>query len=477
MKYLSTYELFEKVESKEKIKEKIKKFFPVDYIIDKAIELHPKLAVWIINQLINKTKEEYGKNLNKMSYTSTWNPDFISKITSIVDWSKSKDISLEDRKNLTKMTFEEAYQKSEDWHNSLIAGGAIENETGTVIIEFDDGFYWIDLETTYCEDEADAMGHCGRTNKGDTLLSLRDRKKQPHITVAIDDDGVIYQMKGRNNKKPISKYHEYIVDLLLTKKITIKGFSSEYNPWDDFSINDLNKELKSKLLKEKPDIQNKIYTEEEIDNDFSNYLESSYGDSDSNVFDLMNWAFELLKNNKASDEEAWNEIESMITSYGKSLDKLTLILKKQNLIEIDRKDYINTFSTYLDANIIADEYNITINKKDSNSNKWETLDKHLSDDQLNKILNKYDLGENLILDKTHYYESRDILIKYLSKFPYDDRIAEMEKIFDYDLLNKYDISMYELISYTDAFDHIERLLDKEEKEDILFQNGYLYDDY
>lgn len=56
---LNSYKKFVLInESKkeEKLKNKIKKFFTDDYIIDKVIKLHPKLSIWIINQLIKKVK-------------------------------------------------------------------------------------------------------------------------------------------------------------------------------------------------------------------------------------------------------------------------------------------------------------------------------------------------------------------------------------------------------------------------------------
>lgn len=134
---------------------------------------------------------------------------------------------------------------SENWHKELKASGLVTQEDGTVIMEFPDGYYWIDLETNSCEVEGQAMGHCANTS-ADTMLSLRQKKEQgaePHVTVAIDgsqEEGYtnIHQIKGKGNKKPVEKYHKYIVDLLIKYKIATIS-NDEYRPSEDFNIGDL----------------------------------------------------------------------------------------------------------------------------------------------------------------------------------------------------------------------------------------------
>ena len=70
----------------------------------------------------------------------------------------------------------------------------------------------IDLKGDYSEDECNRMSHCGRSDKG-TLYSLRSYKYAPgkkytlndsHLTAAINGDGIVYQLKGKNNSKPKS---------------------------------------------------------------------------------------------------------------------------------------------------------------------------------------------------------------------------------------------------------------------------------
>lgn len=83
-------------------------------------------------------------------------------------------------------------------------------KSGTnVIHEFKDGYYWVDLMKKVCEMEGEKMGHCGKTDKGETLLSLRDSDGEPHITVAYSYNGTYYQMKGKRNKHPDEEYWDY----------------------------------------------------------------------------------------------------------------------------------------------------------------------------------------------------------------------------------------------------------------------------
>ncbi|MFV2016233.1 MAG: hypothetical protein ACC656_12440, partial [Candidatus Heimdallarchaeota archaeon] len=105
--------------------------------------------------------------------------------------------------------------------------------------KFDDGFYWTNLKTRECDDEALLMGHCGRT-AGDVLFSLRDKKKKSHLTAGYRYiDQKLTGLKGKANTKPKRKYHKYIIALLNNHKYPIKGFNYEYDTGTDFKISDL----------------------------------------------------------------------------------------------------------------------------------------------------------------------------------------------------------------------------------------------
>lgn len=168
--------------------------------------------------------------------------DISSKMSNINDYIFS---SLRDDKiNLINTTVDEMNVKANEWHKELKSSeGLIKKETNKIIIDYGN-FYWVDLESNYCEEEGRLMGHCGRTI-ADTMLSLRERKKygiEPHVTIAIDGNinnyTEIYQIKGKENKKPVSKYHKYIVDFLIKNDGVFIG-NEEYDRHQDFSISDL----------------------------------------------------------------------------------------------------------------------------------------------------------------------------------------------------------------------------------------------
>lgn len=132
-----------------------------------------------------------------------------------------------------------------------------------VVLQFPDGYAWFNLETHSCSAEARSMGHCGNSggNRRDTILSLRRLTKTvsgrsywyPMLTFILDRNGVLGEMKGRGNDKPIEKYHPYIVALLRSDLIQgIKG--GGYLPHHNFSLNDLDDDVREELLAAKPDL-------------------------------------------------------------------------------------------------------------------------------------------------------------------------------------------------------------------------------
>jgi len=191
-----------------------------------------------------------------------------SNIVSIMDWIRiGLNGNLGEYKNLD---FNQLYSESRKWHQELTSGGGDINyvEKNDVIKDYRDkdgvGFYWVDLNTNDSREECNRMGHCGRTNSSNTIFSLRETKKlkdnytinKSHLTAAIgDDDGIVYQLKGPKNSKPRPEFYPYVVDLILNTDI-VKGFGSEYNSSDDFSINDLSDEQIMQIYQSKPEIFN-----------------------------------------------------------------------------------------------------------------------------------------------------------------------------------------------------------------------------
>ena len=83
-----------------------------------------------------------------------------------------------------------------------------------VIHEFDNGYYWYDIRSRECDFEARKMGHCGSGQDG-TLYSLRAggttrRNIKPKITLEMDRQGIVYQIKGKANEAPKKELWPYI---------------------------------------------------------------------------------------------------------------------------------------------------------------------------------------------------------------------------------------------------------------------------
>ena len=132
-----------------------------------------------------------------------------------------------------------------------------------IFMSFPDGWKWFHLKRASCSAEAKAMGHCGnspRATSDDTILSLRQPVKKagktywsPHLTFILDANDVIGEMKGRNNNKPTSRYHPYIIALLKDNRIKgIKG--GGYMPSHNFKMGDLTEAQRVEIRAANPNI-------------------------------------------------------------------------------------------------------------------------------------------------------------------------------------------------------------------------------
>jgi hypothetical protein len=259
-------------------------------------ELAGPLSVWLGNKLIDffaeqqlermssalpqeeeeRIRELYRKDVNyrkeigvKVLNTSGGVRTIYSNIVSIMDW-----VRIGFNGNLPPQykdySFQDLYGESRKWHNDLKTGEGDINyvEKNEILKDYRDengvGFYWVDLQTNNSPEECNRMGHCGRTNSSNTIYSLRETKQlknnytfnRSHLTAAIgESDGVVYQLKGSKNSKPSESYYPYIVDLILNTD-NIKGFGSEYDSANDFSITDLPEDEISKIYQAKPELFN-----------------------------------------------------------------------------------------------------------------------------------------------------------------------------------------------------------------------------
>lgn len=151
------------------------------------------------------------------------------------------------------------------------------NDSIDPIIKMDDGWMWLNLKRPYCEDEGDAMGHCGNSaayRPDDTVLSLRKVKKEGDIYMSrpvatfIYNDGILGEMKGRANTKPHEKYHDMIMKLLMHKtedgNYLVTGIrGGGHAPEENFDISDLSDQNKKILLTLRPELKSAKYRYDE----------------------------------------------------------------------------------------------------------------------------------------------------------------------------------------------------------------------
>jgi len=182
----------------------------------------------------------------------------------VIDWLNA--MTAENESPNLRMTWEEAVEAQTEWHRDIARQSRVTELTadqmlGVVsIMEFDDGFRWVDVQTEVClQHEGTVMGHCvgqggytqGVSDSTTKILSLRDANNNPHATIegnsdkaiivprnadprqmALFDDSVeksfvdmsIAQIKGKENRPVVRKYRDYVQEFLTKFGITNFGY-------------------------------------------------------------------------------------------------------------------------------------------------------------------------------------------------------------------------------------------------------------
>jgi len=331
-----------------------------------------------------------------------------NRIIGIMDWVR---VALNGNiKPYQELTFKELYDESERWHESLGTGESKfdYNETKDILLDFrknGEGYYWVDLGTTRCPDEAERMGHCA--NSKGFLFSLRSFKKiennhtlnKSHLTASINGETLI-QLKGQKNSKPPKEYHSLILPLLYLKvnnEYFINKFGYEYNSENDFKISDLTEDEIKKLYSDRPELfKNRqeikllkklglieptklnikfIY---EIEPKNADYYVT--GDNKRIVKDILYGETYQYWNNYNSNE--WKDAIDYYVN-DENLKKIVELLKKKNQdidINMDIKDAINIYD---DDDKIQNAINYSVN--DTEEGQYEDY----LYEQLKKAFGKY----------------------------------------------------------------------------------------
>lgn len=271
---------------KQKYKEKYSKFIKSigDHIKTwfTANHLHQSLSQNSIDMLTKWYSYNYFKQLNGdnpsiTTYRSFFWRDGQSIVVNHKDYLLSQlndngdfNRTIKSKLNDTSFTLSDLDRRVDLWHFSLESKNRLPGAEGKTVLDLSNsvepknisllgsewsGWRWVDIEKGYCDKESKSMGHCGNSGSkdGDTILSLRDENNIPHLTFILND-GVLGEMKGRNNNKPSKKYHPAIVELLKLPIIRmVKG--GGYRPENNFNLDDLDEEIKEKLLEFKPELE------------------------------------------------------------------------------------------------------------------------------------------------------------------------------------------------------------------------------
>ena len=121
------------------------------------------------------------------------------------------------------------------------------------------------LPSNTCRLESSRMGHCGQSSYSDNLISFRSTFKNvngeeindSHITIGYGD-GLFYQVKGKQNKKPLEKYFPFVFDFIKSlvkgeiEDLSFNGFASEYASKEDYGWEDMTKQELTELYELNP---------------------------------------------------------------------------------------------------------------------------------------------------------------------------------------------------------------------------------
>lgn len=509
--YLEYLESINESKSREKKlqkqREKIYKFLNVDYIIDYIFDnvvsndstKGLKYTIWFANAIKEKFKEDLLENKDKLSkllnididenflndYFLNYETkkstndvffktafhfkdifyDIVSyggdseydlKMRTIVDWLKSP-LRENEEINLSEYTFDQAYEEAQEWHDNLKATGIIEDETGKILKTYDDGWYWIDLETTDCKAEGEAMGHCGVTTESDTMWSLR-KNKSPHVTMAVNTNtNTITQIKGRNNKKPIEKYHSYIVDIILDSGL--KRFEYEYDTGDDFRIDDLNDELYEKLLSVYPELLQEKSSIDRFINLFKDKLDLFINKFDSDVLIKI-----ILNKTLQDDVKTYHKIIKSLKNK-EIFPNVIIDNEKIKFINLSQHEYIylllkisfkfpknSYFYKKMDQDTILNKIFNKSNLIFFSESIYNTIDYKLVSDNVIDILLKNKQNKNLIekLNKEYIFILKEKMKQESENFKKYLKSIEITVT-----KNSYEIDFYRFISYlTEENSHI-----------------------
>jgi len=173
----------------------------------------------------DKRKHKYDVWIAKEIKKDFTIADRFSDIRLIIDWASNS------RANIFNYEFEGAFRQQEVWHNEMFVNYNIENiqipdiDKERIIFRCSNKEYFFYLLTEKdLQYEAKYMSHCvsGQhykkkiKNLESLIISLRDSKNKPHITIEIDvNSKKVLQQYGKGNSTPKKEYKKMIIEFAL----------------------------------------------------------------------------------------------------------------------------------------------------------------------------------------------------------------------------------------------------------------------
>ncbi len=303
-------------------------------VADYLHQIHDKYSLWFADKF--KKMNGFLNARDQLQFIRNNG----TAITGILDWIRNTP-----NIQINNYSWEQAVDAATEYHNNLQGTGELAIEDNTILKKYQDGFYWVDLESTSDRCEADAMGHCATTSKGDTLWSLRKynpatKSIEPFITISVTpDEGQWHQCKGKKNSKPKKEYWSYIADILITNNIFV--FKAEYDAARDFGPQDFIDWLEESDRPDKEELIEKIQANTISITDFQKILDQydfkHYGinlDNDTGI-DQIYINIDFYLHIKYEDTDLPIECLELSKPAKKYLD---YVLEYMNDIELDETD-------------------------------------------------------------------------------------------------------------------------------------------
>lgn len=199
-------------------------------------------------------------NLNTLTFDEAM--DLVGKYNYIEAWldaPESNAVAEFGPTFLQTKSWDEAVEMADEWHQSLTAGGKLDDlldEKDEIFHTFPDGFMWVLRKENKCDKSSKSMGHCGRASNPNMYLLRLVKDGSEYVTVDWDPkEKFIQQVKGLKNKKPIPKYYPYLIWLIrdwggVEKLSNEKG----YLPHTNFHLGELDPDVAAEIVGEKPNI-------------------------------------------------------------------------------------------------------------------------------------------------------------------------------------------------------------------------------